>query len=66
MNKWRADQNPSLTPGEAILVLLRRSLALQGYLDDVAAGNAADNTDALAQAFRNFIESKTEAQGSFD
>lgn len=66
MNKWRADQNPSLTPGEAILVLLRRSLASQGYLVDVAAGDAAQSTDALAQAFRNFIKSKSEAQGSFD
>jgi hypothetical protein len=55
MNGWRADQDPPLPPHQAILALLQKGLASEGYWHQQAPKGGKTDGDALAQAFQSYI-----------
>ena len=55
MNRWRADQDQPLQPTDAIIALLTKALASQGYLNSEADRRQESGIDPLASAFEDFI-----------
>jgi hypothetical protein len=60
MNRWRADQTPPMDPNHAIIALLRKGLAAEGYLSGTTTTAPVQDPDAIADAFRRLLAAKRE------